>query len=110
MRIAPPIVIDETTRRELERLSRKRSMAVRVVQRSRIVLLAVEGNQNKQIAEQLGVSTRMASLWRGRFSEHGIEGLLKDTPRPGRTPRITTEIVDAAIVKTTQSTPASATH
>jgi hypothetical protein len=77
MRIAPPIVIDESTRRELERLSRKRSMAARVVLRSRIVLLAVEGNQNKQIAEQLGVSTRMAALWRGRFIEHGIEGLLE---------------------------------
>jgi transposase len=110
MRIAPPIVIDETMRRELERLSRKRSMAARVVLRSRIVLLAVEGNQNKQIAEQLGVGTRMASLWRGRFIEHGIGGLLKDAPRPGRTPRITAEIVDAVVVKTTQSTPANATH
>ena len=66
MRIAPPIVIDETTRKELERLSRKRSMASRVVLRSRIVLLAVDGMQNKQIAERLGVSTRMAALWRGR--------------------------------------------
>ena len=110
MRIAPPIVIDESTRRELERLSRKRSMAARVVLRSRIVLLAVEGNQNKQIAEQLGVSTRMAALWRGRFREHGVEGLLKDAPRPGRTPRITTEMVDAVVAKTTQSSPANATH
>jgi transposase len=110
MRIAPHIVIDETTCRELERLSCKRSMAARVVLRSRIVLLAVEGNQNKQIAEQLGVSTRMASLWCGRFIEHGIEGLLKDAPRPGRTPRITAEIVDTVVAKTTQSTPANATH
>ena len=110
MRIAPPIVIDETTRKELERLSRKRSMAARVVLRSRIVLLAVEGNQNKQIAEQLGVSTRMAALWRGRFIEYGIEGLLKDAPRPGRTPRITAEIVDGVVAKTTQGTPANATH
>src|SRR5271156_4935940 len=110
MRIAPPISINESTRKELERLSRKRSMAARVVLRSRIVLLAVDGMQNKQIAEELGVSTRMAGLWRGRFIEHGIEGLLKDAPRPGRTPRITAEIVDAVVAKTTQSTPANATH
>jgi transposase len=110
MRIAAPIVIDEATRSELERLSRKRSMAARVVLRSRIVLLAVEGNQNKQIAEQLGVSTRMVALWRGRFIEYGIEGLLKDAPRPGRTPRITAEMVDAVVAKTTQSTPANSTH
>ena len=87
MRIAPPIVIDETTRKELERLSRKRSMASRVVLRSRIVLLAVDGMQNKQIAERLGVSTRMAALWRGRFLVHGIEGLLKDAPGLGAHPR-----------------------
>jgi transposase len=103
-------VIDESTCKELERLSRKSSMAARVVLRSRIVLLAVEGNQNKQIAEQLGVSTRMAALWRGRFIEQGVEGLLKDAARPGRTPRITAEIVDAVVAKTTQSTPANATH
>jgi hypothetical protein len=61
MRIAPAILIDEATHRELERLSRKRSMAVRVVVRSRIVLLAGDSIQNKQIAAQLGVSTRMAA-------------------------------------------------
>jgi transposase len=44
------------------------------------VLLAGEGMQNKQIAEQLGISTRMAALWRGRFIERGIEGV-----RPGNT-------------------------
>jgi transposase len=110
MRTASPIVIDESTSKELERLSRKRSMAARVVLRIRIVLLAVEGNQNKQIAEQLGVSTRRVALWRGRFIDHGIEGLLKDAPRPGRTPRITAEIVDAVVAKTTQCTPDNATH
>jgi len=110
MRIAPPIVIDEATCRELERLSRKCSMAARVVVRSRIILLAGEGIQNKQIAAQLGVSTRMAALWRGRFLEFGVEGLLKDAPRPDRTPRITAEATAEAIARTTQTTPANAAH
>jgi transposase len=110
MRIAPPIAIDEATREELERLSRKRSMAARVVVRSRIVLLAGEGIQNKQIAARLGVSTRMAALWRGRFLDFGVQGLLKDAPRPGRTPRITAEAVAEVVSRTTQTTPANATH
>jgi FixJ family two-component response regulator len=34
---------------------------------SRIVLLAADGLQNKQIAAQMGVAPRMIALWRGRF-------------------------------------------
>lgn len=98
-----------TTRRELERLSRKRSMQARCVLRSRIVLLASVGMQNQQIAAELGVSARMAALWRGRFLELGMEGLLKDAPHPGRTPRITAEAVAKVVTKTTQITPANAT-
>jgi hypothetical protein len=71
--------------------------------RSRIVLLAGEGLQNKQIATALDVAPRMAALWRGRFIEYGIEGLLKDAPRPGRSESISRA---SLIEKTTQSTPA----
>jgi transposase len=89
---------------------RGRSTPVRVAQRSRIVLLAADGLQNKQIAAQMGVTPRMAALWRGRFIALGIYSLLRDAPRPGRTPAISATIVSAVIAKTTQSTPANATH
>jgi transposase len=89
---------------------RGRSTPVRVAQRSGIVLLAADGLQNKQIAAQMGVTPRMVALWRGRFIALGIDGLLKDAPRPGRTPAISATIVSEVIAKTTQSTPANATH
>ena len=107
MRVAQPIVLSEDVRRKLEQQSRGRSTPARVVLRSRIVLLAAEGLQNKQIAETLNVAPRMAALWRGRFIEHGIEGLLKDAPRAGRTPSISRARL---IEKTTQSSPRNATH
>jgi transposase len=107
MRVAQPIVLNEETRRKLEQQSRGRSTQARVVLRSRVVLLAAEGLQNKQIASALGVAPRMAALWRGRFVEQGMEGLLKDAPRPGRTPSISRTLL---IEKTTQSTPATATQ
>jgi transposase len=52
----------------------------------------------------------MVTLWRGRFLEQGIAGLLKDAHRPGRAPSITPEATATLIAKTTQSTPAHATH
>ena len=110
MRVADPIVLEEDVRRKLEQQARGRSTAARVVMRSRIVLLASEGLQNKQIAEKLQVAPRMVTLWRGRFLELGMEGLLKDAPRPGRTPLISAEVTAALIAKTTQSTPANATQ
>lgn len=106
MRVAPPVPLDETTRRELERLSRKRSMEARVVVRSRIVLLASDGLQNRQIAGELGVSTRMAALWGGRFLELGLAGLLKDATRPGRTPKITSKRARRKAFTFTSTTPA----
>ena len=38
--------------------------------------------------------------WRRRFIEGGVEALLQDTPRSGRTPSVTAE-VESVIVKTT---------
>jgi len=110
MRVADAIVLEADVRRKLEQQARGRSTAARVVLRSRIVLLAADGLLNKQIAATLNVAPRMVTLWRGRFLELGIEGLLKDAPRPGRTPSITTEVTASLIAKTTQSTPANATH
>lgn len=110
MRVADPLVLDETTRKELQRQARRRSVPVRVALRSRIILLAAEGLQNVQIAAELNISVRMAALWRKRFLSLGIKGLLKDAPRPGRTPSILASTVAQVIRKTTQTTPPHATH
>ena len=107
MRVAEPVILSEDVRRKLEQQSRGRSTQARVVLRSRIVLLAAEGLQNKQIAAVLKVAPRMAALWRSRFLQHGIEGLLQDAPRPG----CTATICRASLIdKTTQSIPSNATH
>ena len=110
MRVAPAIELSSEVRLELEKLSRRRTTPVRVVQRSRIILLAADGMQNKEIAQLLGVAPRMAALWRSRFIQLGVEGLMKDAPRPGRTPAISPERIAQVIASTTQSKPAGATH
>ena len=110
MRIAPAVVLSDEIRVPLEKLARGRSTPVRIAQRSRIILLAGEGLQNKEIAEQMGVAPRMAALWRSRFLALGVDGLLKDASRPGRTPSISPDTVTRIIEKTTQSKPANATQ
>jgi transposase len=110
MRVAPAIDLSPEARTELQRLVRRRTTPVRVAERCRIVLLAAEGLQNKQIAARMAVAPRMAALWRDRFLALGVKGLLRDAPRPGRKPSITAETVAAVIAKTTQNTPQAATH
>jgi transposase len=110
MRVAESIVLEQNARRTLERHARGRSTPARVMLRSRIVLLAADGLQNKQIAAEMKIAPRTVALWRDRFLKFGIQGLLKDAPRPGRTPTIAATIVTEVIEKTTQCSPANATH
>jgi transposase len=110
MRVAEPIVLETDARQVLARHARGRSTPARVVLRSRIVLLAADGLQNKQIAAEMKIAPRTVALWRDRFLRFGIQGLLKDAPRPGRTPSIAEATIAQVIEKTTQSVPANATH
>jgi transposase len=110
MRVAPAIDLSSAARTELEKIMRRRTTPLRVSERCRIVLLAAEGLQDKQIAERMRVAPRMASLWRGRYIELGVDSLLKDAPRSGRKPTISAEKVAQVIAKTTQNKPATATH
>ena len=110
MRVADPIVLEEEICRSLERQARGRSTAARVVMRSRIVLSAADGLQNNQIAVHMGITPRTVALWRGRFLELGLGGLLKDAARPGRKPSISASVVTQVIEKTTQSRPVNSTH
>ena len=67
----------------------ERSLPARVVERARIVLLAADGLENKQIAQRLGITPEKAARWRKRFLAGGITALQKDAPRPGKPRTIT---------------------
>ena len=110
MRVAPAVHLSAQQREVLEQRSRARSAPARVVERARIVLLAAEGKQNKEIADQLGISVQKAARWRARFLELSLGGLEKDAPRPGRTPKISKQTVARVVGMTTQEKPPSATH
>jgi transposase len=107
--VAVAIELSDEERVRLEAWTRRRTSAQALAQRSRIVLLAAEGLKNTEIAERLGVSRATAAIWRTRFAEHRLDGLL-DEPRPGRPRTITDDKVEEVIVRTLETTPKDATH
>src|SRR6185437_6804577 len=110
MRVAPQITLTEDEERTLRQWARGRSLPARQVERARVVLLAVAGKQDLEIAAEVGISNQKAARWRKRFLEMGLAGLEKDAPRPGRTPTITPAKVHEVVRKTTQEKPANATQ
>jgi transposase len=82
----------------------------RVVERARIVLRGADGLQDKQIAQELGITPEKVARWRNRFLDGGIIALQKDAPRSGRKRTITEERVKRVVDMTVGHEPAGATH
>jgi transposase len=110
MRVAPKVELNPEQAVVLEQQSRGRSIPARVVERSRIILLAASGKQDKEIASELQISVQKSARWRARFLESGVTGLEKDAPRPGRTPAIPAAVVKRVIHMTTKEKPKNATQ
>jgi len=108
--MATPIELTADERQQLTKASRGRSIAKRLVERARIVLLAADGRQNKQIAAELGISRPTVRLWRNRFAEKRFAGIEKDATRPGRKPKLSAHKVRAVIKATLETTPPGETH
>jgi len=107
VRIAASITLTLDQRSQLDAYARSRSVAQRLVERARIVLLAAEGKQNDEIANLLDIGRHTVARWRARFVKLGVAGLEKDAPRAGRAPTVDAQ---AIIRKTTQEKPSHATH
>lgn len=81
-----------------------------VVKRCRIILLASEGDQDKQIASQLSINRHTCRLWRGRFLEKGLSSLWEIAPGRGRKPMYGPKRVKQILDATLQTTPKAQTH
>jgi transposase len=110
VRVAVEIILSDDEVRELSRISKSRSVSVRLAERSRIVLLAGKGMTNEEIGNELGITRQKAGRWRDRYAESGLEGISRDAPRPGRKPKISAHKVARVIRLTTRTMPEDATH
>ena len=107
---AEALALSAAQRADLDTLVRSGKTPQRVVARAMIILAAAEGTAINAIARQFGVSRPTVYLWRDRFRQAGIVGLVKDAPRPGRRRGVPPDKVKAVVDATLHTTPPDATH
>ena len=107
MRVAPEIILTDDERAEWAKLVRSKLSSVRLAQRARIVLLAADGMQNKDIAQQLDVGRVLVSRWRERYAQSRFSGIERDLPRGAPPAKVD---VARRVELTTQTKPKAATH
>jgi transposase len=75
--------------------ARSRTLAARIVLRSRIVLLAADGVPASAIGRRLGTTSKTVALWLRRFAAGGLDALAKDALGRGRKRSIPPSVVAA---------------
>src|SRR3954453_2475984 len=107
---AAKVVITERQQEVLRKLSTSKTIALRLVQRATIILLAFAGLANQDIAGKVGLGRHHIGVWRRRWQlafddlvriectqdepvnlRRAIEDVLCDEPRPGSPGKFTAE-------------------
>lgn len=96
-RLSPAAIsLDELERKALAAIVQRHSSPQQMAQRARIILQAGNGENNRAIARELGVSRDMVQLWRQRWlatasKSMSVEERLRDAERPGAPAEFTME-------------------
>ena len=108
------VTLSEDDKKRLIKNTRCRTTPIRLVERSKIVLLASQGQPNYKIAQKLGIDVNKVGRWRNRFVENGFAGIEKDRPRGanhgGKNSEEQAKLRSKVIRITTQEKPEGATH
>ena len=76
-------MLDVHEKQKLQQIARKYTSPYFEVVRAKVILLAAEGLENKEIGQRLELPRQIVSKWRKRFFEQRLVGL-QDRPRQGR--------------------------
>jgi len=77
------VALNDQERATLEALTRRTTVAVGLVRRARMVLLAADGLPLDRIGREVGVDRTIVRTWVDRYRAGGLDAL-QDRPRPGR--------------------------
>lgn len=97
----PHLPVSAAERALLDLWVRSGSSQLRLVRRSRIVLLLAEGLRQSEVAEALRLTRRTVARWEQRFRNGGPEALRRDRPGRGRPKGRRAELV-ARVLRVTQ--------
>lgn len=114
MKVAAKISLSLEEQQQLKKNVRSRRTPIRLIERSRIVLLAEEGFTNKEIAEKLKIPENKVGRWRNRFAAGRMKAIVKDKPRGnnqgGKSTVEQAGLRQKIIEMTTQGKPDNASH
>ena len=108
------IILSAEEKKRLHKNVASRKTPVRLVERSKIVLLAAKNIPNYEIAEELNVDVNKVGRWRNRFAQNRFAGIEKDLPRGanhgGKNSTEQAKLRSKIIKKTTSCKPKHATQ
>src|SRR5258708_2805770 len=108
-KVASAVVLSEPDRDQLESWVRAQCTPQQVALRSRILLMAANGKQDLEIADELNVNRHTPALWRERFQTQGLDGVWEVQPGRGRKPRYDETKVAGRVAASLQTQPTGST-
>src|ERR1700722_7548976 len=93
------VELSASDRQHLAAIVRDRNSPQKHVWRAQIVLLTADGRGTAGIIGLTDTSKRAVWRWQERFRAVGVPGLLRDKPRPSRTPPLGTEVEQRVVAR-----------
>src|SRR3982074_1182670 len=104
------VTVTASDRARLRAVVTNRNSPQKHVWRARILLLTADGLGTNAIMRGTGRAKSVVWRWQGRVMREGVDGLLRDKPRPpGRKP-LDPEIIERVVATTAKDPPGETTH
>lgn len=98
------IVLTPDEQEELQQMSLSRSLPAGDVFRARLILMLAAGRSYAEIRKRLETTAPTISLWKKRFLQYRVAGLMEER-HPGQKPTVITPQLQAKVLATTQRQP-----
>src|SRR5918992_3776456 len=100
MRTGISIDVSAADRARLEAVVADRNSPQKHVWRAEIILLTADGLGTMEVARRSRISKPCVWRWQERFMREGVDGLLRDKPRPSRIPPLPQATIDQVVALT----------